>query len=177
MGRRACFRGCVCRKCGICVLCVPSLFSEKCLEVSGIITTLRLKLYINPKSPKLQNLNYDFQRNTQEIPLRISDIFWRCGLKPQREERLWETEASLTLKRINNVSSRIQDYEGWTSKRSSNSRYDIFLIDLYPRCVNILDTSVEPVFLPFEKWFRVICGKKAEKLSRDSPFSGRVGLL
>ena len=51
------------------------------------------------------------------------------------------------------------------------------MIDLYPRCVNVLDTSVEPVFLPFEKWFQVICGKKAKKLSRDSPFSGRVGLL
>lgn len=25
------------------------------------------------------------------------------------------------------------------------------MIDLYPRCVNVLDTSVEPVFLPFEK--------------------------
>ena len=32
------------------------------------------------------------------------------------------------------------------------------MIDLYPRCVNVLDTSVEPVFLPFEKWVRVICG-------------------
>ena len=32
------------------------------------------------------------------------------------------------------------------------------MIDLYPRCVNVLDTSVETVFLPFEKWVRVICG-------------------
>ena len=87
----------------------------------------------------------------------------------------------LLLKRINNVSSRIQDYEGNVEEVVELTLWYIFeilfMIDLYPRCVNVLDTSVEPVFLPFEKWFRVICGKKAEKLSRDSPFSGRVGLL